>query len=57
MDSSGTFGKINTNGPKDGYQKVIIDSHNFRHLQVFVNGSWRHDQTCREFTNKDCRRR
>jgi len=57
MHSSGTFGKINTNSPKDGYQKVIIDSHNFRHLQVFVNGSWRHDQTCREFTNKDCRRR
>lgn len=41
--------------PKNGYQRVVTNHDGVSHLQVFMNGSWRHDYRCREHTNKDCR--
>ena len=48
----------NISNPKNGYERVVEDRDNSKHLQVFMNGSWRHVQEkCREYTNKDCRRK
>ncbi|MDQ6864617.1 MAG: hypothetical protein M3044_12425, partial [Thermoproteota archaeon] len=44
------------NNPKNGYTRVIEDREGVKHLQIFFNGSWRHDHKCREFTNKECRK-
>ena len=44
------------NNPKNGYTRVIEDRDGAKHLQIFFNGSWRHDHKCREFTNKECRK-
>jgi hypothetical protein len=44
------------NNPKNGYTRVIEDREGAKHLQIFFNGSWRHDHKCREFTNKECRK-
>jgi hypothetical protein len=53
----GTLGRFNIDNPKNGHQRVIADRDHFKHLEVFTNGSWRHDYlSCRQFTNKDCRR-
>jgi hypothetical protein len=55
MYYKGTIGRFDINNPKNGHQRVIADRDNFKHLEVFMYGSWRHDdQSCREFTNKDC---
>jgi hypothetical protein len=45
------------NNPKNGYQRVTLEYDGFNHLQVFVNGSWRHDYRCKEHTNKECRKK
>jgi hypothetical protein len=57
MYSIGRLGTFNANNPKNGHQRIIVDNDNSQHLEVFMNGSWRHDQKCREFTNKECRRK
>lgn len=46
---------MSSSNPKNGSQRVITYSDGFNHLQVFVNGSWRHDFRCKERTNKDCK--
>ncbi|MFL6315354.1 MAG: hypothetical protein ACJ71K_15010 [Nitrososphaeraceae archaeon] len=45
----------NISNPKNGYERVVEDRDNSKHLQVFMNGSWRHSHRCRESTNKECR--
>jgi hypothetical protein len=42
---------------KNGTQRVVIDAYGSNHLQVFMNGSWRHDYRCKEHTNKDCKKK
>jgi hypothetical protein len=41
--------------PKNGYQRIVTNYEGVGHLQVFMNGSWRHDYRCKEHTNKNCR--
>jgi hypothetical protein len=53
---SGSQSRPELNNPKNGYQRVTVDREDMRHLEVFNNGSWRHDAACREYTNKDCRK-
>jgi hypothetical protein len=53
---SSSHGRSQLNNPKNGYQRVTVDRQDIRHLEVFNNGSWRHDAACREYTNKDCRK-
>ena len=48
-----TIRKSNT--AKNSDERIIIDNNNNKHLEFFMNGSWRHDPKCREHTNKDCR--
>jgi len=44
--------------PRNGDTRVIADKENVPHLEFFMNGSWRHNQDrCREYTNKDCRKK
>lgn len=45
----------NISNPKNGYERVVEDRDNNKHLQIFMNGSWRHSSKCRESTNKECR--
>ena len=53
---SGSIGRADLHNPKNGYQRVVADRDNIQHLQVFMNGSWRHDSKCREYINKECRK-
>jgi hypothetical protein len=53
---SGSQTRSELNNPKNGYQRVTVDREDIRHLEIFNNGSWRHDAACREYTNKDCRK-
>lgn len=50
--------RFKADNPKNGYQRVTVGSSydDTKHLEVFNNGSWRHDPKCREYTNKDCRK-
>jgi hypothetical protein len=54
--NTGSVGRFNQQNPKNGHQRVVADRDNIQHLEVFMNGSWRHDSKCREYTNKECRR-
>jgi hypothetical protein len=47
--------RFSLGNPKNGHQRVIVDRDDIKHLEFFMNGSWRHDPKCRELTNKDCR--
>ena len=50
------MGRTSLHNPKNCQQRVVTDRDNNSHLEVFFNGSWRHDNTCKEFTNKECRK-
>lgn len=52
-NSQGRYGTISN--PKNGHERVVEDRDNSKHLQVFMNGSWRHSHKCRDSTNKECR--
>ena len=45
----------NISNPKNGYERVVEDRDNSKHLEVFMYGSWRHSAKCRESTNKEGR--
>lgn len=40
--------------PINGTTRVQRNSDSSLHLQVFFNGSWRHDHNCKSKTNKEC---
>lgn len=42
--------------PKDGHERIVTDRDGARHFEYFMNGSWRHDATCRARLNKECSR-
>ena len=50
-----SIGRFVPNIPKNGHERVVADTDNNKHLQMFMNGSWRHSHRCREYTNKDCK--
>lgn len=54
--TGGNIGRTSLHNPKNCQQRVVTDRDNNSHLEVFFNGSWRHDSTCKEFTNKECRK-
>lgn len=47
---------IEHRNPKNGHQRVVEDRDSIKHLEVFINGRWIHDNKCRGFTNKDCKK-
>ena len=40
--------------PENGSRRIQKETDGATHLQIFYNGSWRHDQKCKLKTNKDC---
>ena len=40
--------------PQNGATRLQKDTNSSLHLQIFFNGSWRHDQNCKLKTNKEC---
>ena len=53
---TGRLGGIEHRNPKNGHQRIVENRDNIRHLEVFINGRWIHDNKCRGFTNKECKR-
>lgn len=50
-----TFSDRNKEGnPENGTTRIQKNSDNSIHLQIFYNGSWRHDHNCKVKTNKEC---
>jgi hypothetical protein len=47
-----TIRKSNT--AKNGDERVIIDSNNNKHLEFFMNGSWRHSNKCKIVLKNQC---
>ena len=50
-----TIKKSNT--AKNGDERVIVDSNNEKHLEFFMNGSWRHSNKCKTGLNSQCIRK
>ena len=40
--------------PENGANRIQKASDSSLHLQIFYNGSWRHDNNCKIKTNKEC---
>jgi hypothetical protein len=40
--------------PENGATRIQKTSDSSLHLQIFYNGSWRHDVNCKIKTNKEC---
>ena len=40
--------------PENGATRIQKTSDSSMHLQIFYNGSWRHDNNCKIKTNKEC---
>jgi hypothetical protein len=47
-----TIRKSNT--AKNSDERVIIDNNNNKHLEFFMNGSWRHSHKCKTVVNSQC---
>lgn len=43
-----------TNTAKNGDERVIVDNNNNKHLEFFMNGSWRHSNKCKVSINNQC---
>ena len=55
---TGPSSRFAVTNPKNGTERTVADRDDMKHLEVFNNGSWRHiPEKCREYTNKDCRRK
>jgi hypothetical protein len=39
---------------KNGETRIVFDNNKDKHLEYFMNGSWRHSPKCKENTNKVC---
>jgi hypothetical protein len=51
---AGRSGVIGHWNPKNGRQRVVQDRDSVKHLEIFMNGRWIHDDKCSGFTNKQC---
>jgi len=40
--------------PENGATRIQKTADSSMHLQIFYNGSWRHDNNCKIKTNKEC---
>ncbi len=50
-----SFDKRNRSAnPENGTRRIEKENNGILHLQIFYNGSWRHDQKCKLKTNKEC---
>lgn len=38
---------------KNGHGLIVNDRDNAKHLEYFMNGQWKHSETCKTFT-KEC---
>ena len=47
-----TIRKSNT--AKNNDERIIIDNNNNKHLEFFMNGSWRHSNKCKAIVNNQC---
>ncbi len=43
-----------SSNPENGTRRIQRETDGVNHLQIFYNGSWRHDIKCKLKTNKDC---
>ncbi|MGE0243501.1 MAG: hypothetical protein AB7F53_06685 [Nitrososphaeraceae archaeon] len=43
-----------SNTAKNGDERIITDNDNNKHLEFFMNGSWRHSSKCKNATNNQC---
>ena len=39
---------------KNGDERIIVDSNKNKHLEYFMNGSWRHSHNCKKNVNNTC---
>src|SRR5918911_27399 len=46
-NTSNSPSRFSLGNPKNGHQRVIVDRDDIKHLEFFMNGSWRHDIKCR----------
>ncbi len=49
-----SFDRNRGGNPQNGTTRIERENDGTIHLQVFYNGSWRHDQKCKIKTNKEC---
>jgi hypothetical protein len=47
-----TIRKSNT--AKNSDERIIIDNNNNKHLEFFMNGSWRHSNKCKIVLKNQC---
>ncbi len=47
--------KRRSNQVKNGSTRIQTTSEGIKHLEIFQNGSWQHDQRCKSNTNKECK--
>ncbi|MGD1834979.1 MAG: hypothetical protein ACPKQO_04590 [Nitrososphaeraceae archaeon] len=38
-------------------ERIIVDSNKDKHLEYFMNGSWRHSSNCKKHVNNTCTRK
>ena len=43
-----------SNTAKNGDERIIVDGNNNKHLEFFMNGSWRHSSKCKIVINSQC---
>ncbi|HET7643371.1 MAG TPA: hypothetical protein VFK40_07670 [Nitrososphaeraceae archaeon] len=43
-----------SNTAKNGDERIITDNYNNKHLEFFMNGSWRHSNKCKMNVNNQC---
>ena len=52
-----SIGPVRGSGPKNSQERIIADRDGVNHLEVFMNGSWRHlKESCKVRVNKQCNR-
>ena len=39
---------------KNGYERIVGNIDNAKHVEYFMNGQWKHSENCKTFTNKEC---
>jgi len=50
-------GPVRSGSPKDGHERSVVDREGVNHLEVFMNGSWRHLKSrCKATINPNCTR-
>jgi len=56
INYTGSPQRAGSGAPKNGQERVVADRDGVNHLQYFMQGSWRHDNTnCKIRVNKECK--